>query len=246
MTAKLKPERYAQLPYPHNLTAALTDALPRFYKGTATTGWEITARGARVLMNEKLNERERDVVIQRWRDGKTYEEIGRIYNVTRERIRQIEVKAIRKLSYPPSLVNFACIPFSMYIDLQKRLEYAQEIIRREKVRVTEFSNEATTYFCSIETDEEDIIKPEPKPANTNDFIKSKEIEYMEFSVRSYNCLLRAGYRTIGDILQADEESFRRIRNLGKKSADEIIYKIHAIGGQMSWEVEPNDSKATNS
>ena len=96
-----------------------------------------------------------------------------------------------------------------------------------------------------EADDGDLI-PEPKPANTNDLIKSKQIEYMEFYARTYNCLQRAGYRTIGDILQADAVSFRRIRNFGEKSANEVIYKIHAIGGQMSWEVEQNDDKATNS
>lgn len=48
-----------------------------------------------------------------------------------------------------------------------------------------------------------------------------QIEQTNLSVRSKNCLLRKGYKTIGDILDLDEDSLYRIRNIGRKSVEEI-------------------------
>ena len=46
------------------------------------------------------------------------------------------------------------------------------------------------------------------------------------SVRSQNALLRAGYRTVGDLMDCSEEQLGSIRNLGKKSVDEILNLVH--------------------
>ena len=55
----------------------------------------------------------------------------------------------------------------------------------------------------------------------NDEEKGTSIEELELSVRAYNCLMRAGYRTIESLLNLTDEDFLHIRNLGKKSADEV-------------------------
>lgn len=54
---------------------------------------------------------------------------------------------------------------------------------------------------------------------------SGSIEDMEFSVRTYNCLRRAGYQTYDEIKNLTEEDMRKIRNLGLKSINEIYAKI---------------------
>lgn len=55
------------------------------------------------------------------------------------------------------------------------------------------------------------------------------IEVMEFSVRSYNCLKRAGMHTIFDIVDRTEHDMIKVRNLGKKSLDEVIQKVKDLG-----------------
>lgn len=60
-------------------------------------------------------------------------------------------------------------------------------------------------------------------------ILEKPIEEMELSLRSYNCLKRANIHTIEDLTKKTEEDMMKIRNLGKKSLDEIIYKLASYG-----------------
>jgi len=55
------------------------------------------------------------------------------------------------------------------------------------------------------------------------------IEDMELSVRSYNCLKRANIQTIGDLTQKTEDDMLKVRNLGKKSLDEVIAKLASYG-----------------
>ena len=55
------------------------------------------------------------------------------------------------------------------------------------------------------------------------------IEDLELSVRSYNCLKRAGIHTIRDLTLRSEDDMLKVRNLGKKSLDEVIKKINDLG-----------------
>ena len=55
------------------------------------------------------------------------------------------------------------------------------------------------------------------------------IEEVEFSVRAYNCLKRAGIHTIQDLVDKKEVEVTKIRNLGKKSLKEVLDKVDELG-----------------
>ena len=55
------------------------------------------------------------------------------------------------------------------------------------------------------------------------------IEDMDLSVRSYNCLKRANIHTVEDLIKKTEDDMLKVRNLGKKSLDEVIAKIESMG-----------------
>ncbi len=57
----------------------------------------------------------------------------------------------------------------------------------------------------------------------------KPIEEMELSVRSYNCLKRAGIDTIGDLAKKSRGEMMKVRNMGAKSMEEVIAKLDALG-----------------
>ncbi len=60
-------------------------------------------------------------------------------------------------------------------------------------------------------------------------ILEKNIEEMELSVRSYNCLKRANIHTIEDLTKKSIDDMLKVRNLGKKSLDEVILKLQSYG-----------------
>ena len=55
------------------------------------------------------------------------------------------------------------------------------------------------------------------------------IEEMDLSVRSYNCLKRAGINTIQDLLKKSRNDMFKVRNLGAKSVEEVIQKLDSYG-----------------
>ena len=55
------------------------------------------------------------------------------------------------------------------------------------------------------------------------------IEDMDLSVRSYNCLKRAAIHTVEDLTKRTEEDMLKVRNLGRKSLDEVIGKLRSYG-----------------
>lgn len=55
------------------------------------------------------------------------------------------------------------------------------------------------------------------------------IEDLELSVRSFNCLKRAGISTVEDLANKTESEMLKVRNLGKKSFDEVTNKLHSLG-----------------
>ncbi len=61
------------------------------------------------------------------------------------------------------------------------------------------------------------------------------IEELDLSVRSFNCLKRAGINTVDDLINKSEEEMLKVRNLGKKSFDEVREKLHSLGFDLASE-----------
>ena len=55
------------------------------------------------------------------------------------------------------------------------------------------------------------------------------IDELELSVRSYNCLKRAGINTVEELCNKSPEEMMKVRNLGKKSLDEVLAKLNELG-----------------
>ncbi len=63
------------------------------------------------------------------------------------------------------------------------------------------------------------------------------IEELDLSVRSFNCLKRAGINTVNDLIEKSEEEMMKVRNLGKKSFDEVREKLGSLGFSLISEEE---------
>ena len=63
------------------------------------------------------------------------------------------------------------------------------------------------------------------------------IEELDLSVRSYNCLKRASINTVEELIKKTEEDMMKVRNLGRKSLEEVINKLHGLGLSLASEEE---------
>lgn len=156
----------------------------------------------------KRAERERRILGFRYKEGLTYEEIGKRECVTRERIRQINAKALRKLRHPD------------------RLNYLKYGVSGVIARKTESARKAA--LASL-----------PKPDIPESDIP---LEELDLSVRSYSCLKRAGINTLREIAEMTFDELCHVRNLGKKSLDEICAVLTGYGIRLRKGGEQHDRR----
>ena len=68
-----------------------------------------------------------------------------------------------------------------------------------------------------------------KGDGNNEKVLNMTIEELDLSVRSFNCLKRAGINTVEDLIEKSEEDMMKVRNLGRKSLEEVIAKLNSFG-----------------
>ena len=74
-----------------------------------------------------------------------------------------------------------------------------------------------------------------KSETTQDKVLEMTIEELDLSVRSFNCLKRAGINTVADLVNTTDEDMMKVRNLGRKSYEEVVKKMADMGLSLSKE-----------
>ena len=74
-----------------------------------------------------------------------------------------------------------------------------------------------------------------KKEDTEEQTLEMPIEMLELSARSFNCLKRSNISTVGDLTNKTLEDMLKVKNLGKKSLDEVLNKLHELGLTLSEE-----------
>ena len=105
------------------------------------------------------------------------------------------------------------------ISPQKALSMAAKILMDHLEIVADINEEVV--------DMDNIIKESGQEKEKSDH--QMAIEDLDLSVRSYNCLKRAGIQTVDELTQKTEEEMMRVRNLGKKSLKEVKEKLIELG-----------------
>ena len=213
--------------YPYNLVDAI------FGEEIAWSADADHAAGLEKVL-ETLTDRERKVIRLRFEQGLNLEETGKEFNVTRERIRQVEAKAIRKMRHPSrsKLILHGVAGAAELSELrvkEKELEERDKLVAAQEGKIKEvlaFLKPMLDVF-HVETEE-----PVEELSGPSELTKHTPIEDMYLSVRSYNCLKRYGVDTVEDLIDACEhpEELLKVRNLGRKSLQEVIEKLFYIAG----------------
>ena len=171
-----------------------------------------------------LTEREQAIIEMRFKRGLTYEQAGREFNITRERIRQIETKALRKLRHPSRLYLIKRGVRRWVADAREegRLETISEELRQAIDGVLKIAD-------ALKIDLNAAAKIEMEN------LAGIAIEDLCLSVRSYNVLRRAGYNTLEDVSKLSFDELLQLRNMGRKSAMEILKVLEERGLKLREE-----------
>ena len=79
------------------------------------------------------------------------------------------------------------------------------------------------------TDQTMPVPHSEREDNQKDKVLEMTIEELDLSVRAYNCLKRAGINNVAELVQRNQEDMMKVRNLGKKSLEEVEQKLEALG-----------------
>lgn len=90
-------------------------------------------------------------------------------------------------------------------------------------------NDHLRLFIGLTESLNDVEIMVEKEEEQKDKIMEMTIEELDLSVRSYNCLKRAGINSVEELIQRNEEDMMKVRNLGKKSLEEVIHKLDELG-----------------
>lgn len=90
-------------------------------------------------------------------------------------------------------------------------------------------NEHLNLFITLTEHVNDVEIMVEKEEDKKEKVLEMTIEELDLSVRSYNCLKRAGINTVDELTQKTEEDMMKVRNLGKKSLEEVQQKLDELG-----------------
>ena len=102
------------------------------------------------------------------------------------------------------------------------MSWAAKIMKEHLDLFIDLSEEAKNTEIMVEKEE-----------NKKEKVLEMTIEELDLSVRSYNCLKRAGVNTVADLINKSPDEMMKVRNLGKKSLEEVILKLQSLGFDLS-------------
>ena len=187
------------------------------------------------LAMESLSESERDVLLYRFRDGLSFSAISEILNLTNERIRWIESKALRKMRHP-SRSNILIYGADI-LDIDKERKRRTEVMLnsyKENVEKALESAEKATLLDMRRSIDKKLKEIDPDEKVEVDIT----IESLGLSVRTYNCCRRGGYRYINDFRGKTVNEILNIRNFGRKSFEELVSALEQSGIELKEDENP--------
>ena len=112
------------------------------------------------------------------------------------------------------------------ISANEAVSLAAKVLNDHLTLFVDLSEEAGRTEIMVERDDKSHEK-----------ILEMTIEELDLSVRSFNCLKRAGINTVEDLIGKTEEEMMKVRNLGKKSLEEVINKLHSLGYDLAQDMD---------
>lgn len=108
------------------------------------------------------------------------------------------------------------------ISAKEAVSLGAKVLNEHLNLFVDLSEEAYTADIMVEKDDKGKEK-----------VLEMTIEELDLSVRSFNCLKRAGINTVEDLINKSEEDMMKVRNLGRKSLEEVVAKLESLGFSLT-------------
>lgn len=108
------------------------------------------------------------------------------------------------------------------ISAKEAISLAAKVLNEHLNLFVDLSDQASRVEIMVEKGED----PQEK-------VLEMTIEELDLSVRSFNCLKRAGINTVEDLINKSEDDMMKVRNLGKKSLEEVLAKLESLGFDLT-------------
>lgn len=173
------------------------------------------------ILSTAITARDRMEIMMYFKDGLSYYQISKSFDCSGSRIQSRIAHTLRRLAHW-SRVNILKVGIDQHIKDMTQVSYDRGYkygLRDGLARGEEIAMNTIRGVLRAKASE-----------NTT-------IEEMDLSVRSYNCLKRAGYEVVKNVADATNEEIAAIRNLGLKSLREIAQRLETDGVKTNWDVE---------
>lgn len=184
--------------YPYNIACAIAQS-GQDMEARLNAAWDVYMPGL-IEAIESCSEREQRILELRFKNVMSLDEVGERFSVTRERIRQIEAKALRRLRAKKGMWSIA-----------ERQERAERAFKSELEALTEKLLEKEEREVPESESVYRLHKEDPHAA----------LEELDVSIRLFNCLKKVGAKTIGDMRFLTEHEVMRTRSFGAGCSEEL-------------------------
>ena len=154
-----------------------------------------------------------------YRDRLTYHEIGYLMDRSAEAARTAINKALRDMRITSPYINFGKRQKINEKRVAEQLD--QKNLKLIRLAILRIQNEMTPESSADESPNIEPIKPK--------ISIDTDVMDLDLSVRTVNCIVRAGIHTVGDIFKRSKTDIAHIRNLGRRSYDELMDKLEELG-----------------
>lgn len=192
------------MPYPFNVAKA----------ANLSDSDILTIEEARVNL---MSDRDRKIFDLYFKEDKTLDEIGHKYGVTGARAGQVLKRCLKLISYAKE---------KKIADERKKESLEEK--RREAIEISECRKKLIEIFRETGVYGEDMViefGPVTSRKSASSSLLLEKIDSLHLSVRSNNCLRRAGIHRIGQLVEKTPDEILQIKNLGKRSFREILDKL---------------------
>lgn len=157
----------------------------------------------------------RELILARYKERLTFADIASKHSFGGERARQIIARGMRELRHP-SRLRFIKYGVAAVMNMEKEMaaKRARERATDEAIRnyLLEKANEAENGVVDNKVILRDVL-----------------LEHIHLSTRTVNCLYRAGFKTIGDVLASTGDHLKMVRGFGAMSQAEVVTKLEQMG-----------------